>query len=206
MERASTGSIRAVIAVCLVVLAWCAWRAAVRPLTSGERRLSDHLVRVPAVEAIVQPNAWRGLYYAIAARRAVKLLRLSPFTLRLPSVLSAALYLWLVYLLSKKSLWFLWLVVYPLVTPAFTTAQGGGVASAFCLLALLAANWNLAGWSLGLALAFAPAWFWMPAAAALGRLAASREWTRWTQQVLIPALAAAFILLLIPLVHAGAGR
>jgi hypothetical protein len=191
---------------CLVVLAWCAWRAAIRPLTSGETRLYDHLVRVPALEAVVQPDAWKGIYYAIVARRAVKLLRFSAFTLRLPSLLAAALYLWSVNRLSKRSLWFLGLTIYPLVTPVFVTAQGGGVASALCLLALLAADWNLAGWSLGLALAAAPAWFWMPAAVGLGRLAASRQWTRWIQQVLIPAMAAAFILLLIPLVHAGAGR
>ncbi len=204
MEHASTVSIRVAAAVCLAVLAWCGWRSAVRPLSTGEVRLSEHLVRLPAAEAVVQPNAWKGLLYGMTARRMVKLLRFSEFTLRLPSVLAAMLYLWSVYRLSRKNLWYLLLALYPALTRAFVTAQGGGLASALCLLAFLTPNWNLAGWSLGLALAVAPIWFWMPCAVALGILAVSRQWIRWTEEILIPATVAALVLLLIPLVQSAA--
>jgi hypothetical protein len=209
MERASTASTASTkvsAGICLAVLAWCVWRAAVLPIGAGEARLYNHLVRLPIVEAVAQPDAWAGLLYAVAARRTVHLLRLSEFTLRLPAVLSALLYLWIVYRLSRKHLLLLALAAFPAMTTVFVTAQGGGLATALCLAALTMSNWNFAGLSLGLALAAAPGWWWMPSAAALGILAVSREWIRWVQQVAITAIAAAFVILLIPLVHAGRGE
>ncbi len=211
MERACTASTAPTgnslaFGICLPVLAWCIWRAASLPIGAGEARLYDHLVRVPLLEALAQPDAWRGLIYAAAARRTVNLLRLSELTLRLPAVLSAVLYLLMVYRLSCRNLWLLVLAAYPAVTDVFVTAQGGGLASALCLAALSASNWNLAGLSLGLALAVAPAWWWMPLAVATGMLAVSREWIRWTQQVGITAVVTALVILLLPLVHAGRER
>ncbi len=191
------------LGVCTAGLLWCAWRAAVAPISPSEAALYNHLVRVPAVDAGVRQDAWSGIVYAVAARRAVNLLRLSEFTLRLPAILAAVVYFWLVYRLSKKHLLLLMLAIYPVVTGVFSTAGGRGLASALCLGALSTADWSLAGWELGLALAAAPAWWWLPAGAAVLRLASSREWLRWVQQVVIPAIAASLIILLIPLVHAG---
>jgi hypothetical protein len=205
MARLSTVSTRTVLelGVCVAGLSWCVWRAAVAPISSPEAALYNHLVRVPALDAVVQQDGWSGIVYAVAARRAVNLLKLSEFTLRLPSILAAMLYLWLVYRLSQKHLLALALAIYPIATGVFVSAGGGGLASALCLGALSTANWSLAGWELGLALATAPAWWWMPAGVAVFRLGSSRECLRWAQQVAIPAMAAPFIILLIPLVHAG---
>src|SRR5215831_17598320 len=85
MERAYIASIRA---VAVALLAYSVYAAVTRPVGIGEALLWDHLIRPPITEAFRSPDAWLGLGYAVVAKRAIGLFRLSEFTFRLPAVLS----------------------------------------------------------------------------------------------------------------------
>lgn len=187
MERVYTVAIRS-IAVAGVVFATSL--AATRPLTVAEAALWDHLIRPPIQEALHAPDAWTGLLYSILAERSIGLLRLSEFSLRLPSVLAAtviAVMLW-----RNKSRFIGAVYILALAAGWFSTAQGGGIGLAFWAASLY---WRShAGWLLGLAIASSP-------------LVAPLAFVYWRiteiERVVIPAVVTAFILLLFPASHAG---
>src|SRR5688572_28335758 len=100
MEKAYTASIKALAAVGVLVSAYL---AATRAIGWDEAALWAHLVRPPLAEAYRSPDAWSGFLYSLAAERAVGILRLSEFSLRLPALLSGAVCAWVVWL--SKNYW-----------------------------------------------------------------------------------------------------
>src|SRR5437588_6628855 len=93
MERAYTVSTK----ICVAVLfALVVFQAATRSVTIHEAALWDHLIRPPLRQVVVAPDAWSGLLYAIAAKRAIGIFGLSEFALRVPAVIAGALYLFVI--------------------------------------------------------------------------------------------------------------
>jgi 4-amino-4-deoxy-L-arabinose transferase-like glycosyltransferase len=137
------------------------------------------------------------------------LFHVSPFAVRLPSLLFGALYLVAVWQLAGRlSVWFLAAGTLPLFWDWFSRADGTGAAVALLLCAIWLAierrNLNLIGICLGLSAA-AQTDFAIPAAVvALAILAFWRRWSDWIDRVLIPASVVALILLVLPLTHAYA--
>src|SRR6478672_11005856 len=102
MERAYTVLTRVLLAS---AFATAVWLAAVRPVSIDEATVWAHLVRPPWREALVASDAWSGLWFATLAKRAVGLFRLSEFTLRLPGILSCAVYVLVLYRMAQRRRW-----------------------------------------------------------------------------------------------------
>lgn len=159
--------------------------AATRALGAGEAALWAHLIRPPLRDAFRAPDAWSGLLYSLLAERAIGILRLSEFSLRVPAVLSGIVCAWLVCRSTKP----VFIVAYGAAAALgwFSSAQSHGLATAFLLLALQFPR--QAGWLFGLSIAANPIF------AALGLF-----WWRIKdiERVVIPAFVTAFIILIIP--------
>lgn len=184
MERLSTTSSKALFATAFAVAVWFA----LRPITAAEATLWNDLVRPSLRSAYLMPDAWSDWLYAVLAKRAAGLFRLSEFSLRLPAVLAGVVWL---FLLPRKPIWVLAAAV-PVALGWFSTATGHGVSLALCAAAW---RWRTASpWLLGLAIAISPLF-----AVLLIPLAV----TRGIERVAIPALTTAFILLIVPLSHAA---
>jgi hypothetical protein len=187
MEKVYTASIRALAAVGLLLSLYF---AATRALGFQEAALWSNLVRPPLKEAFLAPDAWNGLLYSLLAERAIGILRLSEFSLRLPAILSGAVCAWIVWR-SKRPL----LAVAYAVAVAlgwFAAAQSYGLAAAFFFLAI--DRPRQAGWLFGLAIAANPIF-----------AALAVYWWRIKdiERVVIPAAATAFILSIVPASQAG---
>jgi len=177
------------IRIAIVAMFGAAVWHCLRPITVNEAVLWNDLVRPPLRTAFFAPDAWSGWMYALLAKRTVGLLRLSEFSLRIPALLAGASCLALT---AKRPIY----ATVPLLLGWFTTAEGYGVSLALC-----AAAWrwrSAAPWLLGLAIAVTPV-FAIP----LGLYAATRGIAS-IERVAIPALATAFVLLILPLSHAAA--
>ena len=187
MEKVYTASIRVLAAVGLLLSAYL---AATRTSSFEEAALWAHLVRPPLREAFRAPDAWSGLAYSLLAERAIGVLRLSELSLRLPAIISGAICAWIV-CRSKKLLIAL---AYGVAAGLgwFATAQSYGLATAFFFLAI--DRPRHAGWLFGLSIAAHPVF----AVLAL-------YWWRLKdiERVVIPAVATAFILLIVPASQAG---
>jgi hypothetical protein len=177
------------------------WLAAVRPVSIDEATLWAHLVRPPWRESLVASDAWSGLWFATLAKRAIGLFRLSELTLRLPGVLSCAIYLLILYRMLRRQLWVAVLAAgVPVALGWFSAADGSGVALACCSLAW--SNSRFAPLWCGLAVAACPL-FAIP----LGLLAigsSARRGVTFIERKLIPAVVTAFLFLVIPLSHIAA--
>jgi hypothetical protein len=155
------------------------YTAVTRPAGIGEAVLWDHLIRPPLAEAFRSSDAWLGLAYAIVAKRAIGLFRLSEFSLRLPAVLSSLICAW--FLWRKPRPVFAALYVGAAFAGWFSSAQGQGMALAFCSLGLF-----------GLAIAASPAFI-----VVLVFFHRINE----IERIVIPTVALAFALLILPASH-----
>jgi hypothetical protein len=207
MAQRSTVSIKVAMAVLTAVFAVAVYRAAERPIGTGEAYLYDRFVRPTTRQVLASELPDRDVLYSLLEKRSVGLFHVSPFAVRLPSLLFAVLYLFVVWRLARRhSFWFLTLGALPLIWDRFSRADGNGAAVALLVCAIWLAierrNLNLIGICLGLSIT-AEAGFAIPAGVvALAILAFWRRWSDWTAQVLIPAAVVALILLVLPLTHA----
>lgn len=214
MELRSTVSTKLAVAVLLAVFAVQVYRAITVPIGLSEAYLYDRFVRPTVRQALASELPDRDVLYGLLEKRSVGLFHVSPFSVRLPSLLFCILYLISIYRFASVLLkrWF-WLVLsiagvgVLLRWDYFARADGRGAA-----LALLAcAVWltvsrrhlNWAGICIGLSIA-ARTGFSIPAVlVALAILASLRSW-EWVEKVAIPAAVVAVILLAVPLSHATA--
>lgn len=189
MNSVYTASIR-VFAV--VGVAASVYFAVTVPLSAPEATIWVHLIRPSLQESIRAADAWKSLFYAVLAERAIGLFRLSELSLRLPAILSGlacAVILW-----RSPRLVLAAAYAGAVAVGWFSTAQGHGLAMAFCFAAFA---WPaIAGWLLGGAIAASPAF-------SVLLLVYCRR-IKEIERVVIPAVATAFMLLLIPASHAGA--
>jgi hypothetical protein len=207
MVQRSTVSTRLAIALLAAVFAVVVYRAEARPIGSGEAYLYDRFVRPTARQVLASELLDRDVLYTLLEKRSVGLFHVSPFAVRLPSLLFAVLYLFVVWRLARRlSGWFLAAGALPLFWDWSWRANGTGAAVALLVCAICLAterrNLNLIGICLGLSVA-AQTGFAIPAAVvALAILVFWRRWSDWIDRVLIPAAVVALILLVLPLTHA----
>jgi hypothetical protein len=200
--------VKVAMAVLAAVFAVEVYRAAERPIGTGEAYLYDRFVRPTARQVLASELPDRDVLYSLLEKRSVGLFHVSPFSVRLPSLLFGALYLFAVWRLARRlSGWFLAAGALPLFWDWFSRADGTGAAVALLVCAIWLAierrNLNLIGICLGLSVT-AQTGFAIPAAVvALAILAFWRRWSDWTDRVLIPAAVVALILLVLPLTHAN---
>jgi hypothetical protein len=218
MERRYTASTSLALALFTAVFAVQVYRAATLPIHAREAYVYDRFVRPTTRQVFASELPNRDVLYSVLERRSVGLFHVSPFTVRLPSLLFALLYLRSIWRLGRRLLGTGWFFL-PAVALAglpltcwgcFSAANGVGAALALQMCAVQLAlsvkpeNLNLSGVCLGLSVG-ARLEFAIPAAVlALGILGIHRRWAAWTDRVLITALVAALALLVLPLSHAHA--
>jgi hypothetical protein len=201
MKRLSTVSISPAKVILAATLAVVVWRAATLPLSADEALAWDRVVRPGAASVLVTPGAWSAFVYGLLAKRAAGLFRLSEFALRVPGIVGCLLYCLALYRICRRRIWLLLAFAVPAVfLNWFNLAGGSGLTIGLTAFAL--AHPAAAGWSLGLALAACPQIGFVPATGAAGLLYASGFW-RGMERVVIPAATIGFVLLILPLSHAG---
>jgi hypothetical protein len=213
MAQRYTASIKLATAVLAALFAVQVYRASARPIGAGEAYIYDRFVRPTTRQVLASELPDRDVLYSLLERRSVGLFHVSPFSVRLPSVLFAILYLFVVWRLARwlsASRWYLPLLVaagaIPLAWGWFSRADGTGAAIALLLCAVWLAierrDLNLIGICLGLSIT-SQMDFAIPAAVvALAVLALWRRWSDWIDRVLIPAAVVALVFLVLPLTHA----
>jgi len=192
------------------------YRAAACPIGTGEAYLYDRFVRPTTRQVLVSELPDREVLYVLLEKRSVGLFHVSPFSVRVPSLLFGILYLFAVWQLARRFCGSGWLFlavvaaggIVPLFGDWFSRADGSGAAIALVLcaigLAVRRRYLNLIGISLGLSIT-AQMGFAIPAVAiGLAVLAFWRRWSDWIDRVLIPAVVVVLILLVLPLTHASA--
>jgi hypothetical protein len=226
MGPRSTASIKLAFAVLAAIFGLQVYQAVTRSLSSTEAYDYDRFVRPTVRQVMAQELPNREVLYTLLEKRSVGLFHVSPFSVRLPSLLFAILYLWSVWRMARLLLGSGWLFLVavtaasllPLWWDCFVLARGFGAALALQVCAAQFAirylkgdgegrGLNLAGACLGLSVA-ACLDFAIPAAIlallSLGYLAVQRCWSLWIDRILVPALIAALVLLVMPLSHAHA--
>jgi hypothetical protein len=168
------------------------YQAATRPISGREAYLYDRFVRPTTRQVLASELPDHDVLYALLEKRSIGLLHVSPFSVRLPSLLFG-----LLYMLSLKRI--RWWLVFAVPVPLFCEATGIGMALA--LLACALAHRRIAGLCLGLAVA---ARLELAIPAAVVALALYRGWDDWSNRVLIPAVVSTMIVLVLPLSHAHA--
>src|SRR4051794_30399279 len=152
MERAFTVSSRVLLAALFLLVVF---QAASRALTIDEATIWDHLVHGSFRSAFIAPDAWNGLVYAILAKRAIGLFRLSELTMRLPAVLAGAIYLVVLTRHMRPPIAVL-LAVPPMALGWFSTATPHGVALVLVLCAAVSLRVERRAVLFGLAIATSP--------------------------------------------------
>jgi len=189
--------------------------AATRPIGTGEAYLYDRFVRPTTRQVLASELLDHDVLYSLLEKRSVGLFHVSPFSVRLPSLLFGVFYLWASWYLCAS--WRLTrrfppavvvMGALPLGWGLFSRADGTGVALALCMGAICFAverkHLNWIGICLGLSISAHVA-FAIPALVlALLILAVHRRWSEWCNQVLIPGVVVAWIVLVLPLSHAHA--
>jgi hypothetical protein len=215
MASRYTASTKLALAFVMAILAVEVYQAATQPIRSGEAYLYDRFVRPTIRQVLAQELPDRDVLYSLLEKRSVGLFHVSPFSVRLPSLLFGILYLWSVWKLASLCFGSGWRFLVAGVLPAaiplelgwFCRADSSGTSLALVACAVWFAsnrkNLNLAGACLGLAVA-ARLDFAIPVAILGLSFLALTPWTAWIDRVLIPAIVAAFILLVLPLSHAHA--
>ncbi len=201
MRRSSTASTNLARAILAATVALVVWRAATLPVSADEAAIWDRLVRADAASLLVAPGDWSGFLYGLVAKRAVGLFRLSEFSLRFPGIIGCFLYCYAVRRICGNRVWLLLAFCIPAALLGwFSFAGGSGLAIGLTALSL--AFPRSAGLTLGLAVAACPQIGFVPLTAAAGLLIALGFW-RGMERVVIPAVAIGFVLLILPLSHAG---
>jgi hypothetical protein len=215
----SIASTRLGLAVLVAVLGWQINGASSRPIGSTEAYCYDRFVRPTTRQVLAQELANRDVLYTLIEKRSIGLFHVSPFTVRLPSLLSGLLFLWSAWRLGRLPALVL-AGLFALVWGGFAVADGRGAAIALDLVAIHVAiryftsphgdapyNLNLCGACLGLSVV-ARQDFMLPSATIalviLGILLVKSDWRLWTDRVFIPALVVTLVFLVLPLSHAHA--
>ena len=229
MERTSSASINVTLKVARAYLgllfAVNAFRAAMLSITPPEAYAYHRFVGPPLRDALAQFDANNHVLNTLLARISSSFFHLTELSLRLPSLLSGALYLWAVYRLARRAFGggglFLaavgLLTLNPLVLDHMSDAQGYGMALAFwmwglqllleCLESFSSGKLKLAAVCLGLSVSASLA-FAAPAVALAMVFAYSGRrkipaGDRWHLPLYF--LITAFLFLAIPLNRADAG-
>lgn len=224
-----TASIKLVLAVFLTLSGVEIYQAATRPIHPDEAYVYDRFVRPTVRQVMAQERPNRDVLYALLEKRSVGLFHVSPFSVRLPSLLFFGVYLWSCWQLTLLFLGNDWIRIAGAIAAGlvgvtwggFTSARGIGAGLALLACAIqfavsyLKSNQrsrpyylNLCGVCLGLSVAACLDFAGPAAAIALAVLAAltlRQEWSAWTDRILIPAVVIAFLLLILPLSHTHAG-
>jgi hypothetical protein len=221
MEQRSIASTKLLLLFLAALLSVQVYQAARQPIRSAEAYTYDRFVRPTIRQVLDQELLNRQVLYALLEKRSVGLFHVSPFSVRLPSLLFGLLYLWSLWRLARRLLgtgWLFFLAValaglVPLWWGCFSTAQGGSAALALqvCAAQLVQSvrprNLNLAGACLGLSAA-ASLNFAIPAAVLalvfLATLVVQGRAAVWLDRILIPAVLPSFVFLVLPLSHAHA--
>jgi 4-amino-4-deoxy-L-arabinose transferase-like glycosyltransferase len=228
MERTSTASTSFVRGALWALFATNVYRAATQSITSDEAFTYNHFVRPSLKVTLGIYDANNHILNTLLAKISLIFLPLSEFSLRLPSLLFGGLYLWAVYRLARRAFgsgaFFVAAVALlslnPLVLDHLSAARGYGMALALWMWALeflleyleqapgaREGLLNRAGLCLGLAMAANLA-FAFPVAALGGAFCLTAVlWKRTSagtlaQQLAVPAILVAFLLLVLPLSHA----
>jgi len=215
MEQLSTVWTKLALTLCAVIFGWQVYRAAIQPVSSAEAYQYDRFVRPTFRQTLARELPNRELLYTLLEKRSVGLFHLSPFSIRLPSLLFAILYLWSAWRIGRllfgsgplffAAVGFAGLI--PLAVDCFSYAGGLGAALALQLLTIHLVqirNLNLAGTCLGLSVA-ACLGFAIPAAVLAALLLVYiKQWDLWADRILVPACVAALVFLVLPLSHAHA--
>ena len=206
MELRYTVLTRLVLALFIAVFGLQVYRAITRPIGVGEAFLYDRFVRPTARQVWESELPNHDVLYGLLEKRSVGLFHVSPFAVRLPSLLFGILYLAVVWKLTRRWRVVLLLGGIPIVWEGFAHADGTGAAVALCLcgvaLAIDGKHLKWIGILLGLSIA-ANTMFALPVAAvAVLLLVVKRQWTEWCDTVLIPAAVTALIVLVLPVSHA----
>lgn len=204
------------------------WRAGTQSITGDEAFAYELFVSSHPAKLFNHYDASHHVLYAILQKITVTLFGVSEFTLRLPAVAGAALYLSVAVRLCHRlfgesprlPLGVALLTLNPLVLDFLSAARGYGLALALLLWALeqmwiwaeapseVSALRAAAGLSLSvssnLTFAFpaAPAALIFLATVFLDRRAAGRRWRMGIECFLVPGVVLAFLILVMPLVHA----
>jgi hypothetical protein len=211
--------------VVAALLATGIYLAAALPITGQEAYAFSHFVRPPVRDWLGGFDAANRVLNTLLMKRAVGLLRLSAFSLRAPGLAGLALYLWAVVRLARGR----WAAIalagaaylaLEYCTPA--AAMGLGLALWVCAVERAVAylkgnqtdglaNLNLVGFCLGLSVAanfcfLIPSLVLVVALGSAARSFVSRETKPWMERVVVTATVTAFLLLVLPFSHAGAGE
>jgi hypothetical protein len=228
MEPRYTALTKLTFGILAAVFAVQAYEAATRPIGTGEAYIYDRFVRPANRQVLAQELPDRDVLYSLLEKRSVGLFHVSPFSVRLPGLLFAILYLWSVWRIGR---WFpgtgrLFPVVVvlagllPLGWGWFWRANGAGTALALALCAAWLTirylkqnqvvnplNLNLAGACLGLSVA-ARLDFAIPVVLLgllfLAAFAIRKQWAVWADRLLVPAAVVALVFLVLPVSHSHA--
>ncbi len=218
----TVGPLRRVVIAALLAIG--IYLAAALPITGREAYAFGHFVRPPLRDLLGGFDPADRVLNTLLMKRAVGLLRLSAFSLRVAGLAGLALYLWAVARLARGRWFAIALAGAAYLALEYCTpgeAVGLGLALWVCAMERAVAylkgnqtdglpNLNLVGFCLGLSVA-ANFCFLIPSlalAVALGfaaRSFVSRE-TLWMERVVVTATVTAFLLLVLPFSHAGAGE
>jgi uncharacterized membrane protein len=228
MEPTSTASTRLGGGALWALFAANVYRAATQSITTDEGLTYSLFVHPPLKETLHIYDANNHVLNTLLTKASLSVLRLSEFSFRLPSLLFGGLYLWAVYRLARRVFgsggFFLAAVALlslnPLVLDFLTAARGYGMALALWMWALVflleyleqapgagEGVLNRAGLCLGLTVAANLA-FAFPVAALGGAFCLIAVlWKRASaetlaEQLLVPAVLVAFLLVVLPVSHA----
>jgi hypothetical protein len=220
MERDSIASTdRAQRWVALAVMAAGVGLAIALAITGREAYAFSQFVRPPVRDLLGAFDPANHVLNTVLMKRAVGLLRLSTFSLRLPGLIGLALYLWAVVRLHLG-----WAVV-ALAGAAYlgleyaTPGTAMGLALALWACAAERAlsyckasqrgemrNFNLIGLCLGLSVATNFCFLIPSLALAVALLIATRRFWPWMERVVVTGTVGAFLLLVLSFSHASAGQ
>lgn len=212
----------------LLVFSLSLWRAGTQSITADEAFAYDLFVSSHPAKLFNHYDASHHVLYAVLQKISVTLLGVSEFTLRLPALGGAVLYLTVVVRLCRRLfgpsprlvLGVGLLTLNPLVFDFLSAARGYGLALAFFVWALeqmwlwtdapsekrayrAAAGLALSVASnLTFAIPSAPAALVFLAALLTDRRAVGKRWRMAVECFLVPGLVIAFVILVMPLVHA----
>ncbi len=226
MARLSTVWTRLAQALALAIFALSAYRAATCSITIDEAFTYNRFVGVPYTQTLTDFDANHHVLYALLARFSVGAFGVSEFTLRLPSVMGGALYLWVALALSRMifgprpmmvaALGLL--ALNPLVLDQMSMARGYGPGLACWLLAL----YLVAGWppsprpgqlraaalaliaSVGFNLIFIVPNLALAVWCAIETAREEGAWSNLLNHMILPGIVGTFLILALPLAHAEA--
>ncbi|MBI5083191.1 MAG: hypothetical protein HZB13_01135 [Acidobacteria bacterium] len=216
MERTSSNWSNAAAAALAAVFALHVWRAATAAITTDEAFTFTAFVAPPLLQVLTSYDANHHVLHSLLCKLTVALLGAGEFTLRLPALLGAAIYLTGCRRLALASFGAtplmaatcLLLAVHSGLIDYFSLARGYSLAMGFLVWGLVLSNeeqWERASLCFGRAVASNPV-FVIPAAAAIvAALRVQRAW-RQADRLIVPGAVAALVVLALPLSRATAGN